>query len=509
MPRTPVHRARQAERKLVTGSLLAILAIIGIVSFLLVKEYDNAREVALRGAKNLAQLIEADVKRNVELYDLSLQGIVDASQDATFVQVPPSLRRQVLFGRAVSTPLRGDLLWIDESGRAVASSVDGPLPQLDFSVRDNFKLHRTSASTGLRISRPFKDQLGQLDWCIAFTRRISGADGSFRGMASGVLRLDYFADLFRTLNIGHHSSVSLANIYGDMLARQPEPPGGKVTGENLMKRPNMQRMLQDPNGSGNFISVSSLDGTKRLYSYNRVAGLPLLVIVAMGYDDVFGLWQRTALAICLATLCLCLGIIWLTALFRRELRRGRRSEASLAALAATDPLTGLANRRTLDQTLQKEWARTLRSRRDLAILMIDVDHFGAFNERHGHQGGDQALGSVACIIGQSANRPGDLAARYGGEEFVVVLVETSLESARVLAESIREKVQALALGGATSALTVSIGVAAISASDTHAETLEALMCAADTALYTAKREGRNKVCLGSLGHLKKTPAMPA
>ncbi|WP_426151967.1 sensor domain-containing diguanylate cyclase [Pseudomonas sp. DC3000-4b1] len=508
MPRTFVHRARQAERKLVTGSLLAILAIIGIVSFLLVKEYDNAREVALRGAKNLAQLIEADVKRNVELYDLSLQGIVDASQDATFVQVPPSLQRQVLFGRAISMPLRGDLLWINERGQALASSVGYDLPGIDFSARDNFKLHQASTDPGLHISRPFKDQLGQLDWCIAFTRRISGPDGGFRGMASGVLRLDYFGELFKSLNIGKDSSVSLANVYGDILAREPEPAGGDIVGKNLMDRPNMQRMVRDPSGNV-FMAMSSLDGTKRLYSYGQVAGLPLVVIVALGYDDVFGAWERTALAICFATLCLCLGIAWLTILFRRELRRGRRSEASLAALAATDPLTGLANRRTLDQTLQKEWARALRSGRDLAILMIDVDHFGAFNEKHGHQGGDQALGSVACIIAQGASRPGDLAARYGGEEFVVVLVETSLESAHVLAESIRMRVEALGVGGETSPLTVSIGVAAIAASDTATRTLETLMCAADTALYTAKREGRNRVCQGSLGQAKKTPAVPA
>lgn len=508
MPRTFVHRARQAERKLVTGSILAILAIIGIVAFLLAKEYDNAQEVALRGARNLAQLIEADVKRNVELYDLSLQGIVDASQDATFVQVPPSLQRQVLFGRAISMPLRGDLLWINERGRAVASSVGYDLPGIDFSARDNFKLHQASPTSGLHISRPFKDQLGKLDWCIAFTRRISGPDGDFRGMASGVLRLEYFGELFKSLNIGEDSSVSLANLYGDLLAREPEPPGGSLVGENLMDRPNMQRMLQDPTGNA-FIAMSSLDGTKRLYSYSRVAGLPLVVIVALGYDDVFGAWKQTALAICFVTLCLCLGIAWLTILFRRELRRGRRSEASLAALAARDPLTGLANRRTLDNTLQKEWARALRSGRDLAILMIDVDHFGAFNERHGHQGGDQALGRVAGIIAQGANRPGDLAARYGGEEFVVVLVETRLESARVQAESIRMKVEALGLGDETSALTVSIGVAAISASDMAMETLETLMCAADTALYTAKREGRNRVCQGSLEQAKKTPAVPA
>src|ERR1700712_2531277 len=99
MPVHSAHTAVNAERALVTGSVVAILTILGIVLFLLNEEYESAREVALRSAKNLAQLIDSDIERNVELYDLSLQGLIDASQNPDLAQVPASLRRQLLFGR--------------------------------------------------------------------------------------------------------------------------------------------------------------------------------------------------------------------------------------------------------------------------------------------------------------------------------------------------------------------------------------------------------------------------
>ena len=139
-----------------------------------------------------------------------------------------------------------------------------------------------------------------------------------------------------------------------------------------------------------------------------------------------------------------MGILWLTLLLGRELRRRQEAEQGLATLAATDSLTGLANRRRLDQVLRQEWARAQRNRKPLAVLMVDVDHFRAFNQRHGHAGGDHALREVAKTIEACIRRPADVAARYGGEEFQVVLPETDLSGAQMLAERIRSSVEALA-----------------------------------------------------------------
>ncbi len=174
-----------------------------------------------------------------------------------------------------------------------------------------------------------------------------------------------------------------------------------------------------------------------------MGNLPLIVVVALSSQEVFASWQRTALLVSGATGALCIGLLWLTWLLRRELRRRYRAERELAQLASVDSLTGLANRRTLDETLQQEWLRAQRSGQPLSVLMIDADHFKAFNDRHGHQRGDEALRTLAQLISKHVRRPADLAARYGGEEFSVVLPETTTAGAFTMAQNIREAVEQL------------------------------------------------------------------
>jgi diguanylate cyclase (GGDEF)-like protein len=166
----------------------------------------------------------------------------------------------------------------------------------------------------------------------------------------------------------------------------------------------------------------------------------------------------------------------------------------LRALADTDALTGLANRRALDLTLAREWRRSAREQAPLAMLLIDIDHFKAFNDSYGHPAGDTCLRAVAAAVSSAARRPGDLAARYGGEEFAVILPSTDLQAAREVGEMIRTDLAARALAHAASdwgKVTVSIGAAAmIATAGTRPEKLTAL---ADSALYGAKRNGRNLV----------------
>ncbi|MGF6112132.1 sensor domain-containing diguanylate cyclase [Pseudomonas frederiksbergensis] len=477
---------------LILGSGLTVIAILSIVAFLLIREHANAQQDATRGATTIAQLIDADVLRTVELYDLTLQGLIAASQRDDLKQMSAQVRHLVLFDRSTTARFKGDILLLDKHGEVLAdSSLIEPKPG-NFADRDYFLAHISNSDTGMFISRPFKPRCDCEDadqWRISFSRRIASPTGEFLGVAVASMRLAYFDELFNSLNIGSDSTLNIINNDGLLLAQKPYLENDSI-GKSFASRPNVVRILRE--GSGSFSSVSSIDHQKRLYTFSRVGNLPLTVIVALSSNEVFATWERTAVVISGATGVLCIGLLWLTWLLCRELRLRHNAEQELSQLAATDALTGMANRRTLDQVLRHEWFRAQRSGQPLSVLMVDADHFKAFNDRHGHQGGDDALRSLAKVISANVRRPGDLVARYGGEEFSVILPETDSAGARQIAEAIRVAVEQLPLvAGADSPMTVSIGISTwTSASET---TLEQLLFAADKALYQAKEGGRNRV----------------
>jgi diguanylate cyclase (GGDEF)-like protein len=202
----------------------------------------------------------------------------------------------------------------------------------------------------------------------------------------------------------------------------------------------------------------------------------------------------------------------ITAALRFRERRFRRRAASLEALVAertvqlsaanellaelslTDPLTGLANRRALESRAEEEWRRAARAGAGLAVLMLDVDHFKAYNDTAGHLAGDKCLRQVADALRRHAQRPADLLARYGGEEFACLLPGLDREAARTHAQRLRAAIEELALPHPSSPIgpvvTVSIGVAW----DTPAAQADwrSVLAAADSALYRAKQSGRNR-----------------
>jgi diguanylate cyclase (GGDEF)-like protein/PAS domain S-box-containing protein len=185
----------------------------------------------------------------------------------------------------------------------------------------------------------------------------------------------------------------------------------------------------------------------------------------------------------------------------RKIAEDQLGEANrrLEALAGRDGLTGLANRRTFDDALLTEHRRALRDRSHLAMIMIDVDRFKAFNDRYGHPAGDECLKQVSRAIENTLPRPGDLAARYGGEEFAVLLPNTDEAGAAIMADRIRRAIVALAIEhDACSPLvvTISAGVASLAPNALDAG-IEALVGNADRALYRAKDEGRNAVVRAS------------
>ncbi|QEQ97875.1 diguanylate cyclase [Neptunomonas concharum] len=168
----------------------------------------------------------------------------------------------------------------------------------------------------------------------------------------------------------------------------------------------------------------------------------------------------------------------------------------LHTLSAIDGLTGIANRRTFDEVLEREWSRAKRQHAPLSLLLVDIDHFKLLNDHYGHQYGDQCLKSVVDVMRSHLKRPSDFIARYGGEEFVVILPMTTAGAAQSLAEEIREAVANARMEHQVSPVlpfvTISIGLSCMC--DNEILTAKTLFEKADTALYAAKMGGRNRVC---------------
>jgi diguanylate cyclase (GGDEF)-like protein len=173
----------------------------------------------------------------------------------------------------------------------------------------------------------------------------------------------------------------------------------------------------------------------------------------------------------------------------------KEANSKLEKLTVTDPLTGIANRLCIQQKLEGEWSALRRSKQSLSILMIDIDFFKLFNDHYGHQAGDKCLIQVASSLKRCMRRPNDLAARYGGEEFILIIPRSDINAAKQLAQNVRdalalEKIEHLH-SEVDNIITVSIGIASIIPSQDS--TIESLIHQADSALYEAKKNGRNRI----------------
>lgn len=179
---------------------------------------------------------------------------------------------------------------------------------------------------------------------------------------------------------------------------------------------------------------------------------------------------------------------------RESQRQLAEANIQLQKLVSLDGLTGIANRRCFDQTLEDEWQRALRHQHSIALLFCDIDHFKLYNDTHGHLNGDSSLKQVAAVLSENIKRPADLVARYGGEEFVMLLPQTDIEGALLVAESCRKSVEQLQLANPQAPsgfVTLSIGAGCWTPQE--GDSYDSLIGLTDRELYRAKGSGRNCV----------------
>ena len=474
-------------KRLLALGLMITLSFSAICGWVLWQAGDRDYLHSRDAAANLVASLASEIDRNIELYDLSLQAVVDGMKLPDINKISPELRQVVLFDRASTAKDMGSILVLDVRGTVVLDSRALVPAEMSYAGRDLFQVHADRADVGLYISRPWIAADGQ--HLIGFSRRMSNDDGSFGGVVAGSMRVSYFHNLFRKLKFGASDSMNLLSADGTILMRAPFDID--TIGQSLRKSFVFKQFPQSPNGW--YETASILDGVKRLFVFQQVGKHPLLIVEGISLDTIYSDWWREVWLIGSIMLALCAITMALMVLLVMALKRRTAAENQLALLASTDGLTGLCNRRKFDDMLSTEWSRSQRSATPISLLMIDADSFKAFNDAHGHQAGDAALVSIAACIANGARRASDLGARYGGEEFAVLLPGESIDDATRIAEEIRASVLSLRVqqqGRSDVCPTISVGVACMIPQVGLAP--RDLIKSADLALYEAKRSGRNR-----------------
>jgi PAS domain S-box-containing protein len=300
----------------------AVLIVAGIIALAGWMSWDSRRVVwshAVQSAENLAALLEHDIKRNIESYDLSLQSVVDGLKVEGIRTMPPDIRDMILFDRAATAQYLGSINVIDETGAIIIDSTSVEPRPGNLKDREYFTAHRDRSDVGLFISGPFISRFDKVPE-IGLSRRLAHADGSFAGVVVGTLQLQFFQQLFNSLDLGADDNITLLNANRQIIVRKlPEwDTADNVPGFTaLFARYPSERM-------GVFELTAVRDGIPRFYAYRQIGDFPLILSIGLSERSIFAeWWQKTAtiaLGVAILTsLAAGFGILCLVELRRRGL----------------------------------------------------------------------------------------------------------------------------------------------------------------------------------------------
>lgn len=373
----------------------------------------------------------------------------------------------------------------DAHGQVVNWTGPGVAP--DISDRDYIVAHQ-GKDPGVFIGKPIYSRLRPKTWIFGVSLGLRDRQGQLTHVVGAVVALLPLREIFDSVDMPQGTHLMVTDMDGRIYLHTPnqEQNVGRTVPE--IKK-NALRGMQ----SSTFTGLSTVDHAEVVAGDTRISRYPLLAFASFPREMVLGPWKKHAMVYGGASIVLVLVVAALsTLLVLGQIRLNRQSRA-LAMAASTDMLTGALNRRAFMESASREFARVCRYGGHLSCIMIDLDHFKRINDTYGHAAGDLILSSSARYIASRLREP-DLFCRYGGEEFVILLPGTDQGGGVTLAEELRAGLSGLALkfGDAQLSLTASFGVAEIHA---QCSTLEHLLSLADQALYQAKENGRDKVCL--------------
>ncbi len=368
------------------GSLITAFLVILIAGVTLWTAHQDAKELAQRSSGYLLRGVIGYMDQHLQRYTFALDMTANMLNTPEFATLSDPAKQRMLTIIAESTDYIGSILELDTEGKIVRTSLSPVSHSENFTDRDYFNVHRENPNVGIYVSQPFHSRLRDGDPCIALSRRLANPDGSFAGAIVIVIRMAYIQAFFTDIDMGPNGALLLLSTDGKILARHPAKEGLGAIGTDISQS-KVFKQIRAMNASS-LIDTAMVDGIKRYYTFAHVPQQPFIVNVALAEEDLFKKWWGRASVIGTTTLITCFIIVALALILRRELYHRALIEASLAHLAITDRLTGLANRGHYDEVIQREWRRASRTGATLALLMIDADHFKTLNDKYGHARGD-------------------------------------------------------------------------------------------------------------------------
>ncbi|MBC7681217.1 MAG: diguanylate cyclase [Ferruginibacter sp.] len=474
--------------------------------------YLSRQQAGLRAqaqTQNIALALDQAVSRDIEKVDLALHAAVDELERQLADKGLNEVTMQVFLDRLEQRLPQVEALRVAQAdGRVVLGRGLNKAEGRTWADREYFGLLRDHTGAGLVISKPLVGRVS-MQYIISFSRRYNFPDGRFAGVVSAPMPISHFAQALSNFNLGASGSLILRDADLGLITRVPAIPNkaaGQVGNSAVSKE--FQQIVGSGARSATYFTAAGADGLERLSTYRRLQEAPMLVVASMAQRDYLVGWnlevyRSVVMAGSFLVVSLLLGAFLLRALRQAE-KHQRQLEAQLARIstlqtllqeqAIRDPLTGLFNRRYLDETLARDLSRAKREGHSLALILLDLDNFKRINDTYGHLAGDQVLKILSALLRKGA-RQSDTICRFGGEEFLVVLPNMSLDQARQKVDAWRlEFAQTvIQFGDVSLRVTFSAGVAVC---PQHGGDSDALVACADAALYRAKQAGRNRVLIG-------------
>ncbi|WP_283183820.1 sensor domain-containing diguanylate cyclase [Pseudomonas svalbardensis] len=478
------------------------LSLCGLLYLQLEQSRRHDLALAKVASSNLTRAMAQQAEDTFMQADLVLTSLADWIQADGF-GAPQKARLQKTFARRVQAlnQLHGIFLF-DQKGQWIVSSFENLPRGPGVSDREYFKFHQQNVSSLAHIGPAIRSRENG-EWIIPISKRVNDKNGNFQGVLLAGIKMAYFDQFFKSFSIDDNGSMFLGLTDGTLLARRPFVES--LIGTSLAKSEIFEKLL--PNApSGNAMFSSLVDGVVRLYGYRQLDTYPLVVSAASSRESILKDWYDTAFRSTVIVALVVLGVGLFGWVFLYQVRVGEQIEAdlrkakeALKLIATHDSLTGLGNRRLFEGALDIEFGRGARQSSSLSLIMLDIDYFKRYNDAYGHVAGDHCLAEVARAVKGCCHRKADLAVRYGGEEFAVLLPDTDIHGAMVIAEQIRRSVMdknIIHSGSPSGFVTVSLGC--YSFVPTGRDSMEVFIERADAALYQAKHSGRNRSAVLSM-----------